>query len=214
MLMSQGSMDHLDCVYGCSQHHASPHNMLFQFYAKFWSIDLIGWLVFNSGEREREREFCTSSYLSTVSWCVTKKIAHFTHSQWSTAYEGIKDPSVENPELGAGQYIAMHVNPTAKDFFLLFSTLLVHSPAFFPKPLPSFACVSYGWRWFLWDFRIKYFTLLIVIDNWCKFCCWVPTGFKTTVTVFLGLCSEIVNVIWVAVSEKETCGIMTCRMND
>ena len=31
---------------------------------------------------------------------------------------------------------------------------------------------------------------------------------------FLGLCSEIVDVILVVVLEKETCGVMTCGMND
>ena len=59
-------------------------------------------------------------------------------------------PSGENTELkrsplkpGIGQYIATHATLTARDFFLI-STLLVRSPAFFPKPLPSFSCVSCG----------------------------------------------------------------------
>ena len=38
---------------------------------------------------------------------------------------------------GVGQYIAMHGTLTARDF-------TVHSPAFFPKPLPSFSCVGCG----------------------------------------------------------------------
>ena len=39
---------------------------------------------------------------------------------------------------GVGQYIAIHATLTAREFFLLISTLPVHSPAFFPKPLPIF----------------------------------------------------------------------------
>ena len=43
-----------------------------------------------------------------------------------------------------GQYIAMHSTLTARDFFLTYFYLLVHSPAFFPKPpLISFLC----WLW-------------------------------------------------------------------
>ena len=44
---------------------------------------------------------------------------------------------------GVGQYIAIHVTLTTRNFFLI-STLQVHSPAFFPKPLLSFSCVSCG----------------------------------------------------------------------
>ena len=44
---------------------------------------------------------------------------------------------------GAGQYIAMYATPTARTS-LLISTLSVHSPAFFQKPLPSFSCVACG----------------------------------------------------------------------
>ena len=45
---------------------------------------------------------------------------------------------------GVGQYVAIHVTLTARDFFLLLSTLPVHSPAFTPKPLPIFSCVGCG----------------------------------------------------------------------
>ena len=45
---------------------------------------------------------------------------------------------------GVGQYIAIHATLTARDFFLAYSTLPVHSPAFFPKHLPIlFLC----WQW-------------------------------------------------------------------
>ena len=45
---------------------------------------------------------------------------------------------------GVGEYIAIHATLTARDFFLLISTLPVHSPAFVPKPLPIFSCVGPG----------------------------------------------------------------------
>ena len=70
--------------------------------------------------------------------------------QWGAADAEIKVPSSGNTELkrsplkpGVGQYIAMHATLTARDF-LLISTLPVHSPAFFPKPLPIFSCVGCG----------------------------------------------------------------------
>ena len=43
---------------------------------------------------------------------------------------------------GVGQYIVMHATLTARDFFLLISTLPVHSSAFFPKPLPIFSVLA------------------------------------------------------------------------
>ena len=46
---------------------------------------------------------------------------------------------------GAGQYIAMHATPTARDFFL--ANVYPSGPftcIFFPKSLPSFFCVSCG----------------------------------------------------------------------
>ena len=67
--------------------------------------------------------------------------------EWGAMDAEIKVPSVENTELegssfkaGVDQYIAIHATLTA----LLISVLPVHSPAFFPKPLPSFSCVSCG----------------------------------------------------------------------
>ena len=38
--------------------------------------------------------------------------------------------------------------------------------------------------------------------------------FWTCVLVFLGLCSKIVDMIWVVVEEQETCGIMTYGMDN
>ena len=84
---------------------------------------------------------------------------------------------------GVDQYIAIHATLTARDFFFLIPTLLVHSPAFFSKTSSeSFLC----WLWLrpvpVWARRIKSITLLIVTDNGCCTkrlfvlcfsCCWV-----------------------------------------
>ena len=44
---------------------------------------------------------------------------------------------------GVGQYIARHATLTARDFFLAYFYLAVHSPAFFsPKPLPIFPVLA------------------------------------------------------------------------
>ena len=50
---------------------------------------------------------------------------------------------------GVGQYMAMHATLTARDFFLPFSALPVHSPAFFPKPLPISPVLVVADTWFL-----------------------------------------------------------------
>ena len=51
---------------------------------------------------------------------------------------------------GVGQYIAMYVTLTARDFF--FANFYPFGPAtciFFPKPLLNFSCVSCGYHQFL-----------------------------------------------------------------
>ena len=66
--------------------------------------------------------------------------------QWVTADAEIKDPSVENPELKGSPFKAWsrsRISPCMLRLLpgissLLISTLPVHSPAFSPKPLPSF----------------------------------------------------------------------------
>ena len=50
---------------------------------------------------------------------------------------------------GIGQYIAMHAKLIVRDFFLAYSTLPVHSPAFFPKPLLIFPVLVLANTWFL-----------------------------------------------------------------
>ena len=50
---------------------------------------------------------------------------------------------------GVGQYTAIHAMLTVREFFLI-STLRVHSPVFFPKPLPIFFPVlAVANTWFL-----------------------------------------------------------------
>ena len=73
--------------------------------------------------------------------------------QWGSADVEMNVLSVENTELkasplkrGVGQYIAIHAALTARDFFLAF---LVHSPAFFPKPLPVFPVFAVADTWLL-----------------------------------------------------------------
>ena len=43
-----------------------------------------------------------------------------------------------------GQYAAIHATLTARDFFLANFILVVHSPAFFPKPPLCFSYVGCG----------------------------------------------------------------------
>ena len=71
--------------------------------------------------------------------------------QWGAADAESKVRSDENTERkvlplkpGVGQYIAMHATLTARDFF--FANFYPSGPFtyIFPKPLPSFSCVSCG----------------------------------------------------------------------
>ena len=49
---------------------------------------------------------------------------------------------------GVGQHIAIHATFTAQGFFLI-STIPVHLPVFFPKPLPIFPVLAVANTWFL-----------------------------------------------------------------
>ena len=78
---------------------------------------------------------------------------HRLSPQWGAADAEIKIPSVENTELEGSPYKAWSRSvyghtcyAYCQGFlsFLLISTLSVHSPAFFPKPLPIFPCVGCG----------------------------------------------------------------------
>ena len=66
--------------------------------------------------------------------------------QWGTADAEIKDLLLSSKVLpfqpGAGLYIAMMLRLLPGISSLLIFTLPVRSPAFFPKPLPGFSCVS------------------------------------------------------------------------
>ena len=73
--------------------------------------------------------------------------------QWGAADAEIKVPSGENTELKRSPFKVWsrsvyshtcYVYCQGFLSFLLISTLPVHSPAFFPKPLPIFPCVGCG----------------------------------------------------------------------
>ena len=78
--------------------------------------------------------------------CFTQNPSDFT-PQWGAADAEIKAPSDENTELKRSPYKAWSrsvYSHTCYAYcqgflsFLLISTLPVHSPAFFPNPVPSF----------------------------------------------------------------------------
>ena len=56
--------------------------------------------------------------------------------QWGAADAEIKVPSGENTNLKRSSFTAMN--------FYFISPIPVHSPAFFPEPLPIFSCVGCG----------------------------------------------------------------------
>ena len=67
--------------------------------------------------------------------------------QWRAADAEVKSHLVRTQSLnvlpfkpGVGQYIAIHAALTARDFFLAYFYLLVHSPAFFPNLSQFFLC--------------------------------------------------------------------------
>ena len=77
--------------------------------------------------------------------CITMGSGVLRAQKLKTHLLRTQSPKVLPLKLGAGQNIALYASPTARDFFLeSIYTLLVHSLAFFPEPLPSFSCVSYG----------------------------------------------------------------------
>ena len=73
--------------------------------------------------------------------------------QWGAADAEIKVPSGENTELKRSPFKAWSRSVYCQTYYaysqgflscLLISTLAVHSPAFFSKPLPIFPCVGCG----------------------------------------------------------------------
>ena len=81
---------------------------------------------------------------------VTARLYIIKTLQWGAADTEIKSHLVRAQSLNVlplkpavGQHIAIHATLIAGDFFLI-STFLVHSPAFFPKPLPIFSCIGCG----------------------------------------------------------------------
>ena len=108
--------------------------------------------------------------------------AYSVAPQWGAADAEIKVPSGENTELKRSPFQALSrsvYSHTCYAYcqgflsFLLISTLPVHSPAFFPKPLPKFflcllwlthgSCVGPQNR--------------IVHPAGCRFPCWVPAEY-------------------------------------
>ena len=73
---------------------------------------------------------------------------------------------------GDGQYTAIHATLTARDLFLS-STLPVHSPAFFQKPLPIFLC----WLWLTHGFCVGPQNKMRHPAG-CRFPRWVPAEYK------------------------------------
>ena len=74
---------------------------------------------------------------------------------------------------GVGQYIATHPTLTARDFFLAYFYLPVHSPAFFPKNLPIFPELAVANTGYCVGPQNK-----IGHPVGCRFPCWVPAEYK------------------------------------
>ena len=73
------------------------------------------------------------------------------------------EPSWHEHVKSVGYYsLLLHLLPGSSS--LLISTLPVHSPAFFPKPLPIFSCVGLQNK--------------IGHPAGCRFPCWVPAAYK------------------------------------
>ena len=75
------------------------------------------------------------------------------------------------PEVG--MYIAIHATLTARISFLPISTLLAHSPAFFPNLSQLFLC----WQWLTHGSCVGPQNKL-GHPAWCRFPFWVPTEYK------------------------------------
>ena len=139
------------------------------------------------------------------------------NQQWGTANTEIKDPSVENPELkvlsfkpGAGLYIAMHATPTASSCsFLPFQSIHLH---FFQNLSWVFPVLAVANTSSCMDPQNKighpahHYRKLMQVPPLSA--CGKYIESKTCVIVFLGLCSKIVDIIWVVVWAKETCGMI------
>ena len=104
---------------------------------------------------------CTDGFYnhgSRASLTVVAFITYCEHPpQWGAADAEIKVPSGENTELKHSPFKAWSRSVYSHTRYvllpgissLLISTLLVHSPAFFPKPLPIFPVLAVAYTWFL-----------------------------------------------------------------
>ena len=108
--------------------------------------------------------FCSSDLisallaLSTIYLFMKVSFSPDITPQWGAADAEIKVPSGENTELKLSPFQAWSrsvYSHTCYAYcqgflsFLLISTLPVHSPAFFPKPLPIFPVLAVANTWFL-----------------------------------------------------------------
>ena len=90
-------------------------------------------------------------------WC------SFLRPKWHTAYAEIQDPAIENPELKGSSFRAWsrseysHTCFTYCEGFLFWTNFYSSDPftCIFPKPLPSFSCVSLSTPVLVWARRIK-----------------------------------------------------------
>ena len=110
---------------------------------QIWTLWLIGIYVSNQSI-DRIDELCVQFALDpniTSGELRTQKLK--SHVMWTRSL------NVLPLKPGVGQYIAIYATLIARDFFLAYSTLPVHWPAFFPKPLLIFPVSAVANTWFL-----------------------------------------------------------------
>ena len=111
----------------------------------------------------------------------------------------------QNPELKGSPFKAWnrseysHVCFTyCQGFLLLIPTLPIHSPAFFPKPLPFFSA-SCGYHWLLCD-----------LHDWCRFPCSDSPWNRNRLQKRMFLCFRVcISKFWV--SERDWCVLLNTR---
>ena len=117
------------CLHTIKQNHATSFSFLFFFFSEW--MELLHWNL----RQVRSRIRVLLSVFHSGELQIQKLRSHLLRTQSSKVL--LLKP-------GVGQNRAMRVSSTARDFFLeLISTLPVHSPALFPKSLPSFSCISW-----------------------------------------------------------------------
>ena len=120
----------------------------------------MGGCLFSASQCLNKCSCNVSQCLDTCSCSASQRLwtgAHAVAPRWGAADAEIKVPSDEDTELQGSPfktwsrsvYIAMHASLTARDFFP--ANFYPSGPftCIFPKPLPSFSCVSCGKHQFL-----------------------------------------------------------------